>query len=279
MSQARITETTADIMPANGVLHIPDSLSDLNTEPKCVLLASVPEDEEIKIAELRRDLRERGAFNEVSSETFQISGIAREMDGRLLAVRSDGEGLGKRGNLWARRFSPDTARAHTVLAGMLLGFSIDTDIPLRKILGERLIAGSSDAVKARIRTLEAMTTMTVLGCGTVVSVDLLDFLQETQGIDPRQARRYMNSFTETGIMTRFIEGKNLKFEFIDTARGDNGLEIVQKFFGILNGAVVKSPVITETGLTTSRKVLDDPKILSNIVARSYNATNHFGKTS
>lgn len=252
-------------------------LGELNTEARCVALASTPP-ELTALRDINDNLRDNGAFLETPRRRFDVRGILETMPDSLATLLRD-PAAGPQDATWATRDDGPTGEFAHALAGALLDFSAQHGIGLRTLIGEKRTATENYPHSVETR-LTVLAKVALLGRDSE-PFSGTEIVRAVQEIDERTPDRTVRSHVAKLIDHGYIKTSHRRPKAYELAQRGDGIdapEVMTDFFSIVGKFAIGSEHAIEHGKGRAQQIVSTPSLLSKLVAKAYEATAHTGKT-
>ncbi|HEY4963859.1 MAG TPA: hypothetical protein VIH90_04150 [Candidatus Saccharimonadales bacterium] len=276
-----------------------------NTELKILTQASLVQGHEVPLTTIRTDLHDACDGSEPRSVTTghinrgHIIRVVQEMDDQFVRV------VGERGNFRAV-LSTDGHDVSAAMGGHLINLAVDTNVPLRRLIGENLspkklpgkksdipekdneaedveVKKGTGSIEARIKILTALWQHASVEW--MPAPDLLVATQEV-GIAERVVRRHVTKLIKIGILERRKPDRQLPSErslrgYLYRIKQESGhippTEVVDRYLGIILLSSIRDPEFIRQGIGHLKDIGQDPTYVPDLIDRSFAHTGHTGK--
>ncbi len=259
-------------------------LSNLNTEAKCISLAFTPY-EYTSLSDINENLRVVGAFDNVDSKTFNVSGLLRCMPEVMVTTFSEPLGVNtEKTKLWAKKPTQILGNYLEGFSGQLLELSTSSGFSLRSIIGERRIQKNAyNAIELRLGVLGIILSelrssdINTTDKSTVIKSVKEIFEFDNKDVASNRVNTTLRSISRDGIISITDSKKAQKIEFTHPDDKEPTHEVIESLFRTIGGLLIAD----ESTLTAGRKFIRDIKsqddTIARLVEKSYSSTRHTGK--
>ncbi len=265
--------------------HVPGAImalivGALNTEAKCITIASTPDIADITpVATVRANLAKHGAYDLVDPLTFNVQGLFRKMDRLLVDVSSNPDRDLLNASMCVRKCE-DIGPFATGVAGALLDVSLTHNMPLRHLIGEQLTnkRGGVSAVETRLGALCTFASLAMAG-EQIDRIAVTHEIVEQQRVDRSTSRRHIDKLIEVGILTGGSSRNNRILEFATLPDGRDTLEITMALLTTIGKLATQPYTEAERGRRLAKEIATNDRIVPALIKRSYASTGHTGKST
>lgn len=248
-------------------------LGEVNNEARSIVVAATPQ-EWTPVQDIKAFLEERDAYKYVSPTRFKINSILRSAQPKLISYFSE-PNIRK---AWAKEDDGVFGTYANAMAGAFLRFSDEHGVSVRTLAGEK-VAGTTEnhaSIEARLGVLA--TIVAFVQEDTPFSTTDLGERIEGFGFDAGTARNHVYRLRDAGYLQAHGAPNNRTYTTTERPDGSNAYDTIHDFLAIVGAFAICSPEAKEQGTQDAEDVLNDPRLLAELVDRSYKASAHTGKT-
>lgn len=252
-------------------------LGTFNTEAYCLAYAATPTDL-VHASDVSEELRVAGAFEKVSPKTFYVGGLLKRIGLPYVELFEDPEAPPLVRKNWVARMDTEVGRYALGLTGSLLDLSLQTNVPLRAIIGEqrRPKDDALHSVESRLGILYALAKFDDQN-SEFTAIDLFREVEEL-GIDYIVVKKSFRSLRDSGLLDSSGEGKSRTHTL---SQGDAYRSSTRHTIDELMKLVALFAVGSETAIAEGTKkaheILKQPDLVAKLAYRSYASSGHTGK--
>lgn len=268
------TETGISVIPIEGMAEV---LGTFNTEAYCLAYAATPTDL-VHASDVSEQLRVAGAFEKVSPKTFYVGGLLKRIGLPYVEIFEDPEAPPLLRKNWVARMDTEVGRYALGLTGSLLDLSVQTNIPLRTILGEqrRPKDGALHSIESRLGILYALAKFDAQDT-EFTAIDLYREVEEL-GIDYMVVKKSLRSLRAGELLDSDGEGKSRTHTL---SQGDeyrsSTRHVIDQVMKRVALFAVASEIAIEEGTKKAHEILEQPDLVAKLAYRSYASSGHTGK--
>lgn len=272
-----------DRLPGDVVI---DALANNNTEFKGLVQAPLRVDEWVPLTEIRPSLVDSCGDSDLHTVSYaQMHSVLRAMNPRFVQLGKTDERPMAFQTQEGRFISASTA-------GHLLRFAIDTNVPLRCLMGESLKprelpgkAKAAGSIEIRLNVLSLLFEHAREGW--LSAVDMHDAAEERK-LRYENVRTHVRKLRNIGIVerkpaTKTTPGLGNAKGFLYRIKQENGhippTETVDRYLGIVLMVSAMDPDFVAQGLDHLEQISQDSSYVPFLLKRSFVNTGHTGKNA